>query len=710
MRAFRRQLRSWHCPPDLQLCGRVKQLWSECYSQKQILSILLSEGFEITDRDVTLLRQNLSLRMREPNTERRARAIQGVCLQTTPEDLERFKKRCEESDERLIMGTRRVRTRTWNGIPADDPDLQPRFPSEKTISACKKDLGLTKDRKKYIFVRDTFQRLCTQAGIIKKSHDPEAWEKVKIALVNAVPFLNQAYTQPSMPKKGDPMWFSLDIICSDVAKKIRVLNTRLDIKQVKQTLQLDPHKVTKFRRSFVEILRDANFKSRFDVPIDVWDLLKRTLHSISPHLQAILPIEIWDHKDDKRVRAFEYLCRDVTKRYKDRRGNTRNAVEKNEDIKPEPESPANDFQEPHVVEPNSVIPIAPELLTPRSCNGELANHRPVLRYTADGLATVILKTESSENGNKRNSEDSDEHHEISCAPGNSRNESNTYSHEVDQNRDDFFSRCRTPSTLSIVGNNHVNMQGINDHDHIMHRFGPPATSIAQDDELNVLVMNDHDDIMRRFGSRSPIAIDENDHFERQILEDHADFARQFGYGTPPDFSFMKADHTSAIEDFDDFSSRKGLKTQSILPIAEIDFPTVFIVDKHSDHLLQVTGDHDKHFCMNRAFTEPELPKVKADPPNIPINVDHRGFFSQVRAQPELPIMENEDSKIQIMPSIEVGNPFETSNGDVFVHDHPFYMGPTDYFVSDYDFDEGSISDDEESCQHYEYPDPANFGL
>lgn len=632
----------------------MKQLWSECYSQREILNILLREDFEITDRDVTLLRQNLGLRMRDPNSERRARAIQGSCVQTTPEDLDRLRKRCQESDERLILGTRRIRTRTWNGIPADDPDLEPRFPSERTISACKKDLNLDQDRKKYIFVRDTFQRMCTEAGIIKKSHDPEAWEKVKLALVDTVPFLNQVYSRPSRPKKGDPIWFALDIICSDVAKKIRVLHTKLDIKQVKQTLRLDPHEVTSFRRKFVEILRDANFKSRFDVPIDDWDRLKKILHSGSPHLQAVLPTEVWDHKNDKRVKAFEYLCRDVTKRYKDRRGNSRKTAKNEEVIKAEHESPVSELQAPPYAEPESpfsevqelplaepkgVAPIAPELLAPRSRSGELANQRPVLRYTAEGFATVAFEPESSGSGKK---------HQGSAILGNSQNELHTSTYEVVQNPDDLFSGFGTLPTQPSMKNDHLSTPIVHDHDDFMYRLGPPpAFPIAQKNDLNVPIENGHDDFMRRFEPSSPIAFTASDHFDTQILEDHATFAHQFGYGTPPHYSFMENNRhkMSAMEGNGNHFSRDGFGTNLIFPITEVDYSNMPNITEHSDHLCHLTENH---------------------------------LFPQFRAQPELPIMENSGANVQIMQSIEVDSSFE--NGCA------------------------------ESCQGFEYPDPADCGL
>lgn len=675
----------------------MKQLWSECYSQKEILSILLSEGFEVIDRDVTLLRQSLRLRMREPNAERKPRADESVSRQPEPEDLARLKKRCKESDERLILGTRRVRTRTWNGIPADDPDLEPRFPSEKTISACKKDLGLDKDRKKYILIRDTFQRLCTEAGIIKKSDDPDAWENVKLTLVNTVPILDQAYSQPSRPKKGDPMWFALDIICSDVAKKIRVLNTRLDIKQVKQTLKLDPHKVTEFRRDFVKILRDANFKSRFDVLINVWDRLKRNLHSGSPHLQAVLPTEVWDHKDDVRVKAFEYLCRDVTKRYKDRRGK---AAEDKEIVKAEPEPSPKELQGSPLTERKSMTPIAAELSAPQPYNGELANHRPVLRYTSDGLATVILEPETSANDKnlkkRKASDDSGAKRESKRIRRNSPNESRIYDHEASQNQDPF-GRYGMHAMPSPRQNNHLSMPMANEHEDFTHRLGlAPAIPNAPNDDYSELFVNDHGDFVGQFGLPSPTAIDENDRLESGGLENHTGFAHQFGYGAPPDFSFAENSHLtmSAMENRGNCLSRTALETQFLFPIAKPPCPSMSPAEKHTDQLHQNIGGQERGFCSNRALFQSEFPRLETNPPYIPSSEDHCDFFLPFGAQPDfLPV--GTDTSI----------PFLQDDHRSFLPQ----LGPAD-LMNNWEVDESFINNAAESFLGYEYPDPTNYEL
>ncbi len=316
--AFRAQLKLWGCPPDKQLCARVESLWRKNKTQKQILAILNAEGYNLSNRDLTLLRQRLSLRMREPNGSNNYLVRSLTAAQSSPAALERFQQRLRESDLRLHARTRRVRSVPWNGLPADSLDRDPRFPSEKTISACKRELGLAGNRKDYMRMRNTFQRICNNHNLTNKTRDTALWQKVKDDLVQSLPGLKKTMSGYPRPRRGDPFYFSLDILCSDVAKRIRTIKTRMNSAQVKEILNMDPNSSGRIRRDFMHLLRHANFTSKLNAEPGVWDHLKRSLHSNSPHLQAVIPEAIWD-PNDIRVRAFEVFCRDVTKRYRDKR-------------------------------------------------------------------------------------------------------------------------------------------------------------------------------------------------------------------------------------------------------------------------------------------------------------------------------------------------------------------------------------------------------
>ena len=461
-------------------------------------------------------------------------------------------------------------------------------------------------------------------------------------------------------------------------------------------------------------MRNVNLKSRLDVPADDWDRLKRALHLRSSHLQAVLPIEVWEDKDDKRVKAFEYMCRDVTKRYKDRRGHFRKLVKTEEAIKAEPESPANRFRGPPPAEPvspaneiqeaplaesKSEVPIAPELMTPRPFSGEMVNQRPVLRYTIDGLATVVFEPESSV-----------------------------------QHRDDPFGPFGTHQMHSTAEHSQTSMPLVNNHDYFTHPFGPAAIPMAHNSEFNALGENGYNDFMRRVGPSSSIAINEDDHFGKQILHQHADFAHQYGYGIPPDYSFMGNGYPypSAREDHDDCFIGNGLESHHIFPMVDFDYSNMPIIGDHSLHLYQLTENNHKYLSADQGITPPELANVQTDTSSIPLNKDH-GYlppqlgarselskvepdsdgpsvdadcgnqFPQVGPQPELSTMEPEDSSGHITPSVEADGPFEIIDKD------PFYLGPDD-IMSDRDIDGISINDNAGGSQSFEYPDPSDYGL
>lgn len=358
-----------------------------------MVATLNGEGYDITNRECTYLRKKLSLQMRESvssRSERISQLAQDIPPDTAPERLARIQKRCQESDELLRLKKRRVRSKPWNGIPADELGMKPRFPSEKTILASKKELGLCEDRKRYIDVRGIFERICILNGVTKKSHDADLWEKVKDDLVGAVPLLNQVYSKPPRPQKGDSLWFALDIICSDVAKKIRVGGSRMNIQEMKQALEMDPHQVVQFRQEFILLLRDAQFTSKFELSKEVWDRLKKELIARIPHLQAMLPPEVLSQKDHIRVRAIEYMCRDITKRYNDKRNKAQRVVKDRSTVpklEQRSDTPIDVQSSFHPQLENEMYAMSKGSISP-SCETNLVDGKLVLRYTDEGSAIV----------------------------------------------------------------------------------------------------------------------------------------------------------------------------------------------------------------------------------------------------------------------------------------------------------------------------------
>ncbi|KAL8949988.1 MAG: hypothetical protein Q9183_007559, partial [Haloplaca sp. 2 TL-2023] len=99
-----------------------------------------------------------------------------------------------ESQERLEKRTRRRRTQPYAGLPPDPP-APPRFPSETTLEEAKNILHL--DKSMYSRLRVTFEEICQQHGVLKKTeagHD--TWGAVKNQLIDESPAIQHLFQVP----------------------------------------------------------------------------------------------------------------------------------------------------------------------------------------------------------------------------------------------------------------------------------------------------------------------------------------------------------------------------------------------------------------------------------------------------------------------------------------------------------------------------------
>lgn len=226
---------------------------------------------------------------------------------------ERLEKLQAESAERWASRKRRRRTRGWAGLPADPPG-PPRFPSETTIDESKAFLSL--DSNMYRDIRARFQIICEQADIIKKTiAGPERWEAVKSRLVQESPHLQSVFwnNQDSLEQKR----LSLDVICTDVTKRMRTLERRMTIAEAKNALGINPEESRTIRNAFYQTLKDDHFTSKLEAGDEHWKELKAQWIENSDLLKGILAPGNADPNHQEKVKAMEVLCRDVMKRLRD---------------------------------------------------------------------------------------------------------------------------------------------------------------------------------------------------------------------------------------------------------------------------------------------------------------------------------------------------------------------------------------------------------
>lgn len=235
----------------------------------------------------------------------------------SPEVIAKRKERLEklqaESAERWASRKRRRRTRGWAGLPADPPG-PPRFPSETTIDESKQFLSL--DTELYRQIRDHFQRICEDSGVIKKTiAGPERWQATKDRLIQESPHLQSVFWGNN--SQLDAKALALDVVCTDVTKRMRTLERRMTIAEAKNVLGINPEESRQIRNAFYQTLKSDHFTSKLEAGDEHWKELKQQWIGGSELLQSILAPGEVDPQHNSKIKAMEVLCRDVMKRLRD---------------------------------------------------------------------------------------------------------------------------------------------------------------------------------------------------------------------------------------------------------------------------------------------------------------------------------------------------------------------------------------------------------
>jgi Clr5 domain len=359
-RAYQTQFKRWGFPSkqnpahrNVDLVTRVKELWEKNTSQRDMLKTLTEEGFNIKERELMRVRAKNRWLLRVPNGMKSHGVTEAVLpaltdqltaasddtpgaagdsnddqdLETpqpraaspslSPEVIKKRKERYEklqaESDERWAAKKRRRRTRGWAGLPADPPG-PPRFPSETTIDESKTYLNL--DSNGYRQLRDHFQKVCEEAGVIKKTlAGPEKWQAVKDRLIQESLHLQQVFWTDNTNLETKNL--ALDVICTDVTKRMRTMERRMTIAEAKNILGVNPEESRHIRNAFYGTLKADHFTSKLEAGDEHWRELKEHWIKGSPLLQSILAAGESDPEYANKVKAMEVLCRDVMKRLRD---------------------------------------------------------------------------------------------------------------------------------------------------------------------------------------------------------------------------------------------------------------------------------------------------------------------------------------------------------------------------------------------------------
>jgi len=355
-RAFQTQFKRWGFPSkqnpahkNADLVTRVRELWEQNYSQRDMLSTLNEEGFDIKARELMRVRAKNRWLLRIPNGAKHTSSGpenpsplesplldghgapgEGVVVgsdATSPEasaegPADVLRKRTErlaqlqaKSDEAWATKKRRRRTKSYAGLLPADPPGPPRFPSETTLEESKQILSL--DTKQYRALREQFQTVCEEESILKKTlAGTDKWQAVKDRIIRENGPLQSAFATTDDTNRQSKE-LALDVICTDVTKRMRTIGRRMTIVDAKNTLGINPEQSRQIREGFYTILQSAHFRSKVEMGAEQWATFKDQWISKTPVLQEMLASGDADPELATKKMALEVLCRDVMKRLRD---------------------------------------------------------------------------------------------------------------------------------------------------------------------------------------------------------------------------------------------------------------------------------------------------------------------------------------------------------------------------------------------------------
>ncbi|KAL9077866.1 MAG: hypothetical protein Q9157_003222 [Trypethelium eluteriae] len=340
------------------LVSRTKELWEQNATQKEMLRVLRADGFRIKERELMRLRARHKWLLRTPNGMRNAAQTSTIAAESNEEaslqqveqallenevtanaqtvdtmveapmekertpdldpqveaDRQQRRERMQaESAERWATRKRRRRTRGWGGMPADPPG-PPRFPSETTLDEAKVFLKL--DNAHYRESRNQFRDICEQEGIVKKKiAGSEKWQAAKDRLAHENAHLHTVFFDDVT--NLDQKYLSLDVLCIDVTKRMRTAEHKITLADAKNIIGINPDESRQIREAFYNILKADHFTSKLESGGEHWSNLKQRWIDSSDVVQRVLARGTEDPEYERKGKALEIICRDVTKRLRD---------------------------------------------------------------------------------------------------------------------------------------------------------------------------------------------------------------------------------------------------------------------------------------------------------------------------------------------------------------------------------------------------------
>lgn len=345
-RAFQTQFRRWNFPPKQKpaykndrLVGRIKELWERNLAQREMLRVLNEEdGFDIKPRELMRVRARNRWLLRVPNHDK-ARLSD---IQDETESVDDTLASPEARDSQIRTSKPRAsvlsndmehemdpagsdsgrqpgrRQRRRCRMSSDRSATNTRFPSEMTIDEARDILSL--DASAYRAVRGSFQQICQEDSVSRKTEaGPERWEGAKYRLIRSSSELQQALWGGRGIGSEESRQLALDVICTDVTKRMRTMETRLTLGEAKAILGVNPTESRELRSDLGDVLAELQFSSKSDATPEQWEELMQKWGGRSTLVRSILVEKGQDEETKVKHRALDTVASDVMKRLRDQR-------------------------------------------------------------------------------------------------------------------------------------------------------------------------------------------------------------------------------------------------------------------------------------------------------------------------------------------------------------------------------------------------------
>ena len=273
-------------------------------------------------------------------------------------------------------------------MPADPPG-PPRFPSETTLDEAKSFLGL--DSARYRQVRHQFQEICEQDEIVKKTTaGSEKWQAAKDKLIHGNLHLHGIFFDDVT--RLDQKYLSLDVLCTDVTKRLRSAGQKMTLADAKNIVGVNPDESRRMRETFYDLLKANGFTTKLETGDEEWADIKRQWTEKSDIVRRVVARGEEDPAYDKKKKALEIICRDVMKRLRDDQ-NRRNPSRKSQaHVEPGSESALGETQHDlHGPTPTSAIPNSPSRSVAQLLSSDLQIDPSLLLAASDPSVTADIQ-------------------------------------------------------------------------------------------------------------------------------------------------------------------------------------------------------------------------------------------------------------------------------------------------------------------------------